>query len=91
MSINNVIRDNLPEHSLIFNNHAYDNSIIGVTINGNIIYDYDKMIRELMEDQNCSFDSAKEWIDRNTVLSLPYFPDPRPIIMYSLSKEIIND
>lgn len=34
----------------LFIDPSFDNSIVGITEDGNIIYDWDKMISELMED-----------------------------------------
>lgn len=44
MAINMNIREILPEGAIILDNSAFDNSIIGVTLDGRLIYDYDKMI-----------------------------------------------
>ena len=80
MAINMNIREILPEGAIILDNSAFDNSIIGVTLDGRLIYDYDKMIEELIEDDGMSFDEAMEWIDYNTIRALPYFPNPPYII-----------
>ena len=60
MAINMNIREILPEGAIILDNSAFDNSIIGVTLDGRLIYDYDKMIEELIEDDGMSFDEAME-------------------------------
>lgn len=39
MATNYKIRDELPEAAVIFDSLAYDNSIIGVTIDDRIVYD----------------------------------------------------
>lgn len=81
MAINMNIREILPEGAIILDNSAFDNSIIGVTLDGRLIYDYDKMIEELIEDDGISFDEAMEWIDYNTIRALPYAGSGAPIII----------
>lgn len=51
MSVNLQLREFLPEDSLVFDNASYDNSIVGVTADNRVVYDYNKMIVELMEDE----------------------------------------
>lgn len=81
MAINMNIREILPEGAIILDNSAFDNSIIGVTLDRRLIYDYDKMIEELIEDDGMSFDEAMEWIDYNTIRALPYAGSMAPIIV----------
>jgi hypothetical protein len=82
MSVNLKLRTLLPEDSLVFDNASYDNSIVGVTTDNRVVYDYDKMIAELMEDEELSYDDAVDWIEYNTIRSLPYAGEKAPIIMY---------
>ena len=86
MAVNLEIREELPEEALILGDTfmSYDNSIVGVTTDGRVVYDYDKMIEELMQDEEWSYEDAVEWIEYNTVRSLPYGGPSAPIIMYSI-------
>ena len=81
MAINMNIREILPEGAIILDNSSFDNSIIGVTLDDRLIYDYDKMIEELMEDDGMTFDEAMDWIDYNTIRALPYAGSMAPIIV----------
>lgn len=54
MSVNQETRNKLPPDSVVFDNYAYDNSIIGTTFDGRAIYDFDKMVKELMQDEGWS-------------------------------------
>lgn len=67
MAVNLELCAELPEDAIVFDNMSYDGSIVGVTTDGKVVYDYDKMIEELMEDENCSYEEAIDWIDYNTV------------------------
>lgn len=84
MSVNLKLRALLPEDALVFDNASYDNSIVGVTTDNKVVYDYDKMVEELMEDEGWSYDEAVDWIDYNTIRSLQYAGDKAPIIMYGM-------
>ena len=86
MSVNSQLRDELPEEAIVFDNMSYDGSIIGVTTDGRVVYDYDKMVEELVQDEEWSYEEAMEWIDYNTIRALPYAGANAPIIMYSLQK-----
>lgn len=82
MSINQDIREQLPPDAVVFDNYAYDNSIIGTTLDGRAIYDYNKMVKELMEDENWSETDAIEWVEYNTLRALPYAGEKRPMVVY---------
>ena len=83
MSVNQDIRNKLPPDAIVFDNHAYDNSIIGTTFDGRAIYDFDKMAEELMNDEGWSEDEAVEWLEVNTLRSLPYAGEKAPLVVYS--------
>ena len=87
MAVRPDLRAELPEDALVFDNTSYDDSIVGVTVDGNVVYDYDKMIEELMRDTGWSYEEAIDWIDYNTISGR--FPPTdiagnAPIIMYRI-------
>lgn len=84
MSVNLQLRDELPEDAIVFDNMSYDGSIIGVTTDDRVVYSYDKMVEELMQDEEWSYEDAVEWIDYNTIRALPYAGENGPIIMYNI-------
>ena len=86
MSRNLDILNELPEEAIVLGDAfmSYDNSIVGVTTDGRVVYDFDKMVEELMQDEEWSYEEAVEWIDYNTIRSLPYAGPGAPIIMYRL-------
>lgn len=81
MSVNQEIRSKLPPDAVIFLNQAYDNSIIGTTFDGRAIYDFDKMVQELMADEGWTEEEAVDWVEYNTIRALPYCGDKQPLIM----------
>ena len=86
MAVDLELRAELPEDAIVFDNMSYDGSIVGVTTDGRVVYDYDKMIEELMEEEGWNYEDAAEWIDYNTVRSIPYAGPSAPIIIYSILK-----
>lgn len=88
--INKEIRDYLSENIpgvIIFINPAFDNSIIGVSSDWcHLIYDYNKMIDEFKKESGCSYEEAVDFIEYNTLKTLPYIEDTnRPIINFTLN------
>lgn len=68
-------------------NYGYDNALIGVTEDGRAVYDFDKMVDCLVDEEGWTDEEAVEWIECNTIRALPYMGDRAPIIMYPLSTE----
>lgn len=69
------------EESIVFENPSYETAIVGYDVHTNrIIYDYERMIDYLVENEQMNEDEAVEFIDFNTVRSLDYIENP-PIIL----------
>lgn len=84
MGVNLKIRDKLPYGAIVFDNASYDNSIIGVTLDGRVIYSYERMVNEFMEDEQCSMEDAIDWINYNTLRSLPYAGSKAPVVVSAM-------
>lgn len=83
MAVYYEIRKQLPSDSIVFDNPAYDGSIIGVTLSGRVIYLFESMVEELMLDDNIDETDAIEWIEYNTLRALPYIKGKSPIVVYA--------
>lgn len=70
------------EDVVILSDYSYDDALIGVTHDNRAVYDYWKMVKWLIKEQDFSIDDAVEWIDYNTVRALPYAGPNAPIIIY---------
>lgn len=70
------------EDSIILDNPSFDNSIIGFTDNGNLVYDYNRMVVEFAEENGVTDFEAIEFIDYNTIRAIPYMGEQKPIIIY---------
>lgn len=73
------------EDSVVFESPDYEDAIIGWDENsGRIIYDYEKMVECLMNEDGMEYDEAAEFIDYNTVRACPYMGERAPIILKSI-------
>ena len=87
-----MINEDLREHiknnydgAVLFDNPSFDNSIIGISTDNNIIYDLTSMVDELAEDDDMSYEEALEFIDYNTLRTIPYINEgSKPIVMTEL-------
>jgi hypothetical protein len=70
------------EDTVIFENPAYDSAFIGLSTDGNAVYNYELMIDDLVKEDGMDYEEAMEFIDYNTVRALPYMGNRAPIILY---------
>ena len=73
------------ESVLVFENPSYEAAFMGVSQDERAVYDFDKMVGCLMDEDGMSYEEAVEFIDYNTIRSLPYY-SKSPIIVYGLSE-----
>jgi len=89
--INKEIRESIKEflnedlQCVILENPSFDNSIVGITENGQLVYLYDSMIKELSIDDGISLEEAADFISYDTLRSIQYAGDNKPIVIYSLN------
>ena len=78
------------EQPIILDNMSYDGSIVGVTDDNRLVYSYESMVEELMEDEGWDETEAVEWIDYNTIRAIPYMGERAPIILYDTKETILE-
>lgn len=71
------------EDVMIFSNPDYASAFIGISEDNRAVYDYDKMVEHLMDRDGMTEIEAIEFIEYNTIRSLPYFENA-PIIIHNL-------
>lgn len=77
------------EDSVVFENPDYDSAIIGYDENSQrIIYDYEKMVEHLMDEDGMTYEEAVEFIDYNTAPACPYMSSNSPIILRNITDYI---
>lgn len=84
MEIEERLIENGYEGIKYLTDYSYDTAVIGVSEDNRVVYDYEKMVEWLMEEEKMTEEEAVEWIDYNTIRALPYFGEGAPIIVYPL-------
>lgn len=74
--------DNGYDGVAIFDNYDYDSAFIGVSEDYRAVYDFELMVDYLVQKEGFSDTDAIEWIEYNTIRSLPYWGDQAPIILH---------
>lgn len=74
------------EDVLIFSNPDYASAFLGISECNRAVYDKDLMVEHLMRVEGMEEGEALEFIDYNTVRSLPYF-DKAPVVLNRLRAE----
>ena len=82
------------EDTIILDDPSFDDTIIGITEDGHLIYNYDSMVNNLVDNyikegltEDEAYTSAIEWISYNTIRAIPYMKSygKEPIIAYSFN------
>lgn len=75
-------------HAIILEGDEFASAAVGVTLDGHVVYDYNSMVSSLASkytdvDSSTAIEQAMEWIDYNTLRSLPYMKSEgnEPIIV----------
>lgn len=77
------LKENDMEDSVFLDEPDYVSCIEGISTEGNIIYNYDKMVNYLIENKVCeNYEEAVEFIDYNTLRAIPYMDEKKPIVLY---------
>lgn len=77
-----LIAENGYEGVVVFDNPSYDEALLGVSSDDRAVYDYDKMVQCLVDNENMSPEEAMEFIDYNTLRAMDYYNDG-PIVLFS--------
>lgn len=71
-----------------FTDPDFVTAIIGMTLDERLVYDYRKMVEFLTECDGMEESEAMEFIDYNTIRSIPYMGDKAPVIV---NTDIVNE
>ena len=69
------------EDTVVLESPDYLSAIVGISDDGRLIYDYEKMVEHLVATDGMEYEEACEFIDFNTIGALPYMGEKRPIIL----------
>lgn len=79
------------EDVVIFTDFDYKDAFLGLTHDGRAVYDYDLMVQYLVDTEEMTSDDAIEWIEYNTIRSLPYAGPKAPVVLYPFNKDDWKD
>lgn len=84
--LNDILMDMGAEGAVMMD--GYEDAAIGLTLDNQVVYDYDAMILVLQQRDGMTQEEALEWIDYNTIRALNFVPlDKRPIIITPIISE----
>ena len=78
-----IICDMGYEEAVVFDSPSYDEAIIGVTDEGRVVYDYNKMVHSLRIQDGMTEEEAIEFLEYNTIRACAYVENA-PIIMHPI-------
>ncbi len=79
------------ENLLVFSEDYWIDAIIGLNEEyERVVYSYSKLVKLMCENENCSEEEAIDYIEYNTIRSLPYYKNS-PIIVYDAEVEDLKD
>ena len=87
-NIRNALCDMGYEEAVLLGGYDFDDAIIGVTEEGRVVYDFDAMVKILVERDGMDETEAIEFIEYNTIRALPYAGENPPIIMTQLQLDM---
>lgn len=74
--------------TVMFENPDFAGAFIGTDSDGRAVYDFELMVRCLMEEDGMSDDEAREFIDYNTLRAIPYMGEMAPVVVYPFCRGI---
>ena len=80
MSVAEYLENMGYEDVIVFDDYGVE-TLIGVDSENRAVYDYGKMVEWIMKTDKCSYDDAVDWIEYNTIRSLPYVGNKAPIVV----------
>ena len=83
-NVEQILLENGLEGTPYFVDENFEDAILGYTEDGNLVYSYTLMIEWLANKENLTYEEAQEWINYNTIRTIPYMGDKHPIIVYDL-------
>lgn len=80
-----LITEYTDEDVIVFDNPSYTTAFIGLSNDNRAVYDYDRMLEYLVEQDDMSYEDAADFISYNTERALDYMSDGnKPIIVYNI-------
>lgn len=78
-----LVEREMPE-TVVLTGPDYASAVVGISGDGRLIYDYQLMVQWFMDANEATEDEAIDFIEYNTIRSLPYMGEKAPIILHKL-------
>lgn len=78
-----LVEREMPE-TVVLIDPDYASAVVGISGDGRLIYDYQLMVQWFMDANEATEDEAIDFIEYNTIRSLPYMGEKAPIILHKL-------
>lgn len=59
----------------------YISAVIGISTDDRVVYSYEKMVEFLVNSDGIAYEDAEEFIEYNTIRTIPYMGKNSPIIV----------
>lgn len=67
-----VIDEDELNNIIVLEGDEFADAVVGITVNNELVYSYELIVKSLVEKCNISEDEAIEFIEYNTIRSIPY-------------------
>ena len=67
---------------IILEGDEFANGFIGLSVDNRVVYSYDRLVDSLSRSNNWTTDEAIEWLEYNTIRSLPYLGNKASLIIH---------
>ena len=74
------------EDAVVLESPDYLSAVAGVSEDGRVIYSYPRMLEHLVLNDGMTYEEAAEFIDYNTIGSLPCMGEKAPIILNEIER-----
>lgn len=75
------------DEAVVFESPSFDDAIVGITVDGRVVYDYERMVACLMKNDGISEEDAVDFISYNTLRALSYVANS-PIVVQDWAVKI---
>lgn len=72
------------KETVVFSNPDFVDAILGISDDGRVVYSHSRMVECIILGEHMSYEEATEFIDYNTIRSIPYMGIHAPIIVYGI-------
>lgn len=69
------------EDTTFFVDPDYISAVIGISTDDRVVYSYEKMVEFLVNSDGMAYEDAEEFIEYNTIRTIPYMGKNSPIIV----------